>query len=228
MSCGSSAIAYKPIDYDGQLLISTNLNARTIPLVLNFGGKKGNKWSRSNAMERWQEIQRVFIPGQAGTLTWTDGTSSRFIRCRVDSTALPTQILPFLFRVKINLIADRPMWYDSVENVVELAGGQSSVTIENDCGIAVPFLMEVGSTTSVFAVASVAAGSGLALVQGIGQDFVIDTDACTVTAANGTLVNNQLTIDSEFFRIMPGSNRLNFAGGGDIVIRWRKAYMGVF
>lgn len=228
VSCGSSAITYKPIDYDGNLLISTSLNARNIPLVLNFGGKKDNMWSRSNAMERWQEIQKVFIPGQTGTLTWTDGINSRFIRCRVDSTTQPTQILPFLFRVKINLIADRPLWYDSAESVVELASGQSSVTIKNDCGIAVPFLMEVGSTTSVFAVASVAAGTGLALVQSIGQDFVIDTDACTVTAANGILVNNQLTIDSEFFRIMPGSNRLNFAGGGDVVIRWRKAYMGVF
>lgn len=228
VSCGSSAITYKPIDYDGQLLISTSLNARNIPLVLNFGGKKGNMWSRSNAMERWQEIQKVFIPGQTGTLAWTDGTNSRFIRCRVDSTTQPTQILPFLFRVKMNLIADRPMWYDSVENVVELPSGEWTATINNDSGIAVPFLLEVGTSTSVFAMASVAAGVGLSLQNATGEGFTVDTDKCTVTTDSGLLVNNMLSVESEFFKLMPGENVLNFAGGGDIVIKWRKAYMGVF
>lgn len=228
VSCGSSAIAYKPIDFDGQRLISTSLDSRNIPLVINFGGKKDNRWSRANAIERFNEIQRVLIPGQTGTLTWTDGTNSRFIKCRVDSTSAPAQILPFLFRMKINFVADRPLWYDSAESVVALASGQSSITIENNSGIAVPFIMEVGSGTSVFAVASVAAGTGLALVQSIGESFTIDTDNCTVISASGFLVNNQLTIDSEFFRIMPGTNVLNFAGGGDVTIRWRKAFMGVY
>ncbi len=228
VSCGSSAIAYKPIDFDGQRLISTSLDSRNIPLVINFGGKKDNRWSRAAAMERFNEIQRVFVPSQTGTLTWTDGTNSRFIKCRVDSISQPSQILPFLFRMKINFVADRPLWYDSTENVVGLASGQSSVTIENDSGIAVPFLMEVGSATSVFAVASRAAGTGLALVKSISQDFVIDTDDCTVISASGYLVNNQLTVDSEFFKIMPGTNVLSFAGGGDVTIRWRKAYMGVY
>lgn len=228
VSCGSSAIAYKPIDFDGQRLISTSLDTRNVPLVINFGGKKNNRWSRATAMERFNEIQRVFVPSQTGTLTWTDGTNSRFIKCRVDSISQPSQILPFLFQMKINFVADRPLWYDGTENIVELASGQNSVTIENDSGIAVPFLMEVGSATSVFAVASRAAGTGLALVKSISQDFVIDTDNCTVISASGYLVNNQLTVDSEFFKIMPGTNVLSFAGGGDVTIRWRKAYMGVY
>ena len=51
------------------------------------------------------------------------------------------------------------------------------------------------------------------------------------TLSDGTLANNLLTVDSEFFRLSPGANEIQVLGVGSgsnpAVIRWRNLYMGV-
>ncbi len=225
-SCGSDAIVYKPIDYDGQQFISSNLTARTVQFTVNFGGKSGGKYSRELALSRWQEIQKVFVPGHTGTLTWTDGKESRFIKCRTNETPLPTEILPYLFRAGFSLTADSPMWFDTVENVVDFGSG-GSVTIENNCGLEVPFILEAEGA-DIFALASVAANARIQFAQEVGGTLIIDTAACAVTSRSGELINNRLSVTSEFFNIMPGTNKFNYAGADGVTIRWRKCYMGVY
>ena len=162
-----------------------------------------------------------------GTLTWTDGKTTRFIRCRCTETPLPKEVLPFLFKATIKLVADSPYWLDGTENIVTLSSGESRVVINNDCGLSVPFLLDVPSGTDAFAMASVAAGANIALLNTLDEGFTIDTAACTVTTASGELVNHQLSVESEFFPLMPGENVLNFAGANGITLRWRRAFMGV-
>lgn len=227
-SCGSDDIVYKPINFDGQRFISSNLSARTVQFTANFGGKTDDRYSRKAALSRWQEIQKVFIPGKHGRLTWTDGANERYIDCRVESTPLPEEMLPFLFRIKFQLTADKPLWFETTENVVELASGSLTATIDNDCGIAVPFVVEADSGANIFTMISATTGAKLGFINNSGQSFTIDTAECTVKNASGELCNNLLSVDSEFFDIVPGVNRLNFAGSAGVRIRWRRAYMGVF
>lgn len=226
-SCGSTAVTYRPMEFDGQRLISASLNSRTIKLSVSFSGKNGGLYSRSAALAHWNEIQRVFVPGQTGTLVWTDGVNSRTIKCRCSETPLPSEALPFLFRAAIQLTADRPLWYDGTENVTALESSSHSLTIVNDCGLAVPLIMEASATSEIFAVAS-SRGGGVAFGNTVGEGFVIDTDACTVISDSGELVNHLLSVESEFFKIMPGENILTFAGSAGVSVRWRKAYMGVY
>lgn len=225
-SCGSDAIVYKPIEYDGQRFISSNLTARTVQFTANFGGKSGGRYSRESALSRWQEIQKVFVPGQIGKLTWTDGENSRFIKCRTNETPMPTEMMPYLFRAGFSLTADSPIWFDTVENVVDFGSG-GSVTIENNCGLAVPFILEAEGA-DIFALASVAANARLQFAMSAGGSLIIDTAECTVKNASGEYVNNLLTVNSEFFNIMPGANKINYAGADGVIIRWRKGYMGVY
>ncbi len=227
-SCGSEVIAYKPIAYDGQRFISSSLSPRTIQFTVNFGGIADGKYSRTAAMVQWSAIQKVFVPGQTGKLTWTDGTNTRFIKCRCNNTPLPTPILSWLFRASFELTADDPRWYDSVENVVTFPLGGINVNIMNDCGISVPFIVVVPAGTGLFGMVSIAANAGMVFSNSISEDFVIDTGACTVTTASGKLVNNMLTAKSEFFDIAPGDNVFSQTGSRSIVLKWRKAYMGVY
>ena len=161
-----------------------------------------------------------------GTLTWANGAESRFIKCRTAETPKPSELLPYLFRASFSLTADYPMWFDSVENVAQLSTG--GVTIENPCGIEVPFIAEVSAASDVFVMVRMSDGAGIGLANRINEDFTIDTAACTVTTASGELVNNQLNVNSRFFGILPGTNRFNVAGHGVVTLKWRKAYMGIF
>lgn len=225
-SCGCDAITYRPLNLNGQRFVSSTLTARTVVLTVNFGGISGGKYSRKEAFKRWEEIQRVFVPGNMGTLTWTNGTESRFIKCRTAETPKPSELLPYLFRAAFSLTADYPMWFDSVENVAQLSTG--GVTIENPCGLEVPFIAEVSAASDVFVMVRMSDGAGIGLANRINEDFTIDTAACTVTTASGELVNNQLNVNSQFFGILPGTNRFNVAGHGVVTLKWRKAYMGIF
>lgn len=230
-SCGSNAITYQPINFDGQRLISSNLNARTVQFTVNFGGRRsaapnlGEKFSRKEAMKRWDEIQRVFVPGQAGTLTWTNGADSRFIRCRCSEMPKFTEILPYLFKASFSMIADKPLWYDSEENTLTITTGK--FTVENPCGIAVPFTLEVTPSSDVFVLMNTTSSKGIAFSSSLRENFTIDTDECTVTTASGELVNYLLNVNSEFFNILPGTNSFNCVGWGALTMRWRKAYMGI-
>ena len=140
----------------------------------------------------------------------------------------PTEILPYLFKAVFSMTADNPLWFDITENVDEVGGSEYTVTINNDCGIAVPMKIIAAASSEIFAVASVAAGAGLAFGNSIGEGFTIDTENCTVTSDSGELVNHLLSVESEFFYIMPGENVINFAGSSGVAIHWRRAYMGVY
>lgn len=227
-SCGCDAITYRPLNLNGQRFVSSTLTARTVVLNVNFGGKADGKYSRRDAKKRWEEIQRVFVPGNMGTLTWTNGTESRFIKCRTAEAPKPSELLSnqCLFRASFSLTADNPLWFDSVENVAELSSG--GVTIENPCGLEVPFIAEVSTASDVFVMVRMSDGAGIGLANRINEDFTIDTAACTVTTASGKLVNNQLSVNSTFFGILPGTNRFNVAGHGTVKLKWHKAYMGIF
>ncbi len=226
-SLGSEAVVYKPMGLDGQRLISINISARTLQLSVNIGGTKDGRYSRSEALKSMDEVRKVFIPGQGGTLTWTDSENSRFIRCRCTEAPLPEEILPFLFRAVFPFVADDPMWYDSTENIVTFESGNEMV-VNNDCGVAVPFLLQVTAASDQFVVGNAATGAGIGFSNTIGEGFIIDTAACTVTSDSGELVNHLLNIDSEFFYLVPGENRLVFVGADDVVLKWRKAYTGVY
>ena len=229
-TCPSTAVTYKPAEYDGQRFISANLNARTITFTVNFTATSDGKHSYSGAAEKWDEIQAVFVPGQYGTLVWADGTNSRQIRCRTEGTPCPAlKCRPSLFTATFSLVADKPLWYDTVANTIEITGSYTVYTINNDCGIAVPFVLDVDLYAPF--IYSNTAETGLAFSSECSSGVTVDTDECTVYCGD-ELVNNLLTASSEFFKILPGANVIQVlpgigSGGGTGTLTWYKAYMGV-
>ena len=227
-SCGAQDIIAKPLDYDGQRFISSSLNARTVQFTAQFGGILDGRYSRAEAMKRWQEIQRVFIPGQIGVLTWTDGTESRFIECRAAEMPNFSQILPFLFRVSFSMTADYPYWQDSVENIVNYSASTLSAIITNDCGIAVPFIVEATPAADILVIYNRTTDKGIAFANTVSETIYIDTRECTVKTASGEYCNHLLTVDSEFFELVPGDNDIAWLGTPSAAtLTWRKAYMAI-
>lgn len=227
-SCGAQAITAKPLDYDGQRFISSSLNARTVQLTVQFGGVAEGKYSHAEAMNRWQEIQKVFVPGDMGVLTWTNGKDSRFIECRAVETPNFSRLLPFLFRVSFSLVADYPYWQDSTENVVSYTVNTPSAIINNDCGISVPFIVEATPDVDLLVLYNRTTAKGIAFANTVTETIYIDTRECTVKTASGVYCNHLLSVTSEFFQLVPGENDLGWIGApAGATLRWRRAYMAI-
>lgn len=227
-SCGAEAITYRPLNYDGQRFVSSTLTARTIQFTASFGGMRNGRYSREDALNKWNEISRVFIPGNVGTLTWTDGINTRLIKCRAESVPMPTEVLPFLLRAEFSLVADNPLWFDSVEKVIPFT---SNLEIYNPCGIPVPFVLDVESDRSqvAFAIRSRTLKKVLMVtIYKTDEPFMVDMANCTVTSASGELWNHLLAVNSAFFYIVPGLNDIDMLFSRKAALRWREAYLSVY
>ncbi len=235
-SVGANSVTYKPVEFDGQRAISTNLSARTIVLPIQFTAKRNGSYSRAAALDKWTEILKIFVPLHSGTLTWTDGTKSRRITCRTLETPRLTEILPYLFSAQIQLVADYPYWEDTEEQslILSMYNSTAEMSVNNTCGIPLPFCIDVPAGSSKWGIYVYVKGDSIGYLQfssALEQPCTIDTKNCTVTAADGTLVNNLLTADSSFFRIVPGTNVFlyynSYTESDTATLRWRNLYMGV-
>ena len=228
----ASAVTYKPVELDGQKTISTALSARSITLPVQFTAVEGGSYSRRGALAVWDRLLRVFCPLNEGWLVWTDGVNSRRIKCRAVETPRLNQVLPYLFSAAFSLTADFSYWEDCTEKRVEVAAGAQTVTVTNACGLAVPVCIDVPAGGSQPLILNRAAGKGIGVDIAPNQDCTVDTKECTVTLADGTLANNLLSVNSEYFRLLPGENEIQVLGVGSgsntAVIRYRDLYMGVY
>lgn len=228
---GASAVVYSPVETDGQKTISANLSARTIVLPVEFTAISDKKYSRVGALSVWGQLLKVFVPLHEGWLVWTDGVNSRRIKCRTVETPKMTQVLPFLFSASFTLVADYPYWEDCTEQSMTVVSSATAVTVNNACGLAVPFCIDIPGASSQPLIFSRTAGKGIAFAIAPDSSCTVDTKECTVTLADGTLANHLLAVSSEFFSLMPGENELQVlslaSGGSSAVIRWRNLYMGV-
>ena len=226
-SAGARTVVYSPVGLDGQKLVSARLGARTITLPVEFTARADGRYSRQGALAVWERLLRVFVPLHEGWLTWTDGLRSRRIKCRLAETPQLSERLPFLFAASFSLIADYPYWEDCTEQTASLSALDTQ--INNTCGIAVPFCVDLPAGGSQPAILSMTEGRGIAFARPPQQACTVDMRECTVTLADGTNANNLLTVNSEFFTLAPGLNTIRTLdiGTGGAALRWRALYMGV-
>ena len=232
-SAGATAITYKPAEFDGERFVSANLDARTVTFAAEWSVISGGKYSVKGALRKWEEIQRVFVPGNMGKLTWTNGSKTRFIECRTEATPNFSYKLPFVLHAEFALIADYPYWQDTTENVFNFGENPSlrdQITVTNNCGIAVPFIFTCSQGWP--ALFGLSADKVISLLGDAPSGLVVvDTRNCTVTV-NGVLCNQYLNAQSEFFGLLPGDNlfrimNMNTGTLRNCVMRWRDHYLGV-
>ena len=232
-----TAIAYKPAEFDGQRFVSANLDARTIAFTVEWYGVSDGKFSIQKSYEMWEEFQRVFVPGQMGKLTWTNGYKTRFIECRAAETPNFSRVCGCKLSAEFKLIADYPYWLgdehsESFENQSVII---QNYNLTNTCGLSVPFVFH--STVSYFGIVlwePALGGRNMLYIDGSAPsgELVIDTKKCIATIG-GELANQYLEPRSEFFKIPPGdvTIRTIYLGDGSISagtkISWRDHYLGV-
>lgn len=230
-SAGCTAITYKPAEFDGEKFISANLDARTITFTAEWYGVDGGKFSVKQSYQKWGRLQSVFVPGNMGKLTWTNGRESRFIECRASELPSLTRVVGNKFSAEFKLVADYPYWQDVNENAFDFSGYSigDPLTITNGCGVAVPFVFTCAGGNPMLA--SLTANAMIVVSRPEDTTAVeIDTRQCVVTAG-GELCNQYLSADSEFFKLMPGDNSLRIANLGytanDCAMTWHEHFTGV-
>lgn len=233
-SAPCTAIAYKPAEFDGQRFVSANLDARTIAFTAEWHGVSGGKFSIQKSYELWEEFQRVFVPGQMGKLTWTNGEKTRFIECRTEELPNFTRVCGCKLSAEFKLIADYPYWQGD-EHTLSFERESfiiKSFFLTNSCGLSVPFIFRSTEPQIAFQLWQ----DNYPKIMIDGADFsgelVVDTKNLTVTVG-GELANQYLTPNSEFFKIPPGDVELKalYLGEGGVSagtkLTWRDHYLGV-
>lgn len=231
-STSCTAITYKPAEFDGERFISANLNARTISFTAMWHGERGGKFSSARSYAVWDELQRVFVPGRMGKLTWTDGTKSRFIECRTAELPNFSRVVGNKLTAEFKLVADYPYWQDVNEHSLTIDSTEffNIFTIMNDCGIDVPFVFRC--VAPICGLGIVNAGSIEVNSSGYSGELVIDTLKCTATI-DGKNANQFLGADSEFFKLPPGESEAILAdlgsghASGSASITWHDHFIGV-
>lgn len=231
-SIGSTAITYKPAEFDGERFISANLNARTITFTAEWYGVNKGKFSIEESYRKWEQLQSVFVPGNMGKLTWTNGRETRFIECRTSELPNFTRVIGNKLSAEFKLVADYPYWQDVRENAFDFSGynfSDGQIVVVNNCGIAVPFIFTCAGGSPFLA--SLTAGASIFLQRPEGGGSVeIDTRRCTVTSG-GELCNQYLSANSKFFKLLPGDNLMAITnlgyGANDCTMTWRDHYLGV-
>ena len=230
-SVGSTAITYKPAEFDGDRFISANLNSRTITFTAEWYGVKDGRYSIKESYRMWEQLQRVFVPGQMGKLTWTNGIESRFIECRTSDLPNFSRLIGSKLSSDFQLVADYPFWQNVKEHIFDFSGYNISdlITVTNSCGIAVPFIFTCSGGNPFLA--NMTAGAFISLRRPDNAGAVeIDTRRCTVTS-DGVLCNQYLTADSSFFKLMPGGNAIRIESmnfqENNCKMTWHDHYLGV-
>lgn len=231
-SVGSTPIVYKPAEFDGDRFISANLDARTIAFTAEWYGVKDGRYSIKKSYEEWEQLQRVFVPGNMGKLTWTNGSASRFIECRTSELPNFTRTAGCKLSAEFKLVADYPYWQDAAEhtfNFLELEQFEH-VMINNGCGIAVPFVFRCGGGIPFVIDYTAGAMIALDIPGGATGTFEVDTQRCVVTN-DGEYCNQYLIPNSQFFKLVPGNNEITIAGwdysGTLCEMKWHDHYLGV-
>lgn len=233
-SAACTAITYKPADFDGERFISSNMDAKTITFTANWYGISGGKFSISAAKAFADELRRVFVPGQVGTLTWTDGAKTRVIDCRTSEFPIIKNVFGCCFAAEFKLIADYPYWQGETHSYAfeGVYPASRSINLTNACGIAVPFVFT--STHPYIALAAYSTNGGvIRLTEGnFSGSLMVDTRKCLVTL-NGERANHYLSPQSTFFKFPPGDfelRLLNVSGQSQInagtTLTWRDHYIG--
>lgn len=232
-----TAIAYKPAEFDGQRFVSANLDARTIAFTAEWYGVSGGKLSPKKSYDFWEELQRIFVPGQMGKLTWTNGYKTRFIECRTAETPNFTRVCGCKLSAEFQLVADYPYWQGD-EHEVTFSGiipAYKSIYVTNECGLSVPFVFtctQVRMALVLFKGDNVVQSQMMKLQgENLSGVLEIDTLKCTATL-DGNLANQYIHPVSEFFKIPPGENEFRVLNVGDPVsvgtkLTWRDHYLGV-
>ena len=224
-SLGSTPIVYKPLNYDGQRFISSNLNPRTIEMSVQFVGVENGRYSREKANATWREIAGTFAPGHSGRLTWTDGTKSRYIDCRIEEFPNRSQLLPWLFEAKLSLVADRPLWFDTAENTATISHDSNVLTNSSDVAVPFEWVFTVSGDT-VFSLARKDDGATFGFTSSESGTYTVNTADCTVKDASGNLCNQHVSPEASYFWLLPGANNFVVAGG-TAAAKWHDGYTAI-
>ena len=229
-----TAIAYKPAEFDGQRFVSANLDARTIAFTAEWYGVSDGKFSIQKSYDFWEELQRIFVPGQMGKLTWTNGYKTRFIECRAAETPNFTRVCGCKLSAEFQLVADYPYWQGN-EHEITFSGiipTYKPIYVTNECGLPVPFIF----TCTHPHIALVLVTEDLPNITLNDGNFsgavMVDTRRCLVTLG-GEIANQYLSPKSTFFKLPPGENEFRIINVGESSITagtkltWRDHYLGV-
>lgn len=238
---------------NGSTFISTNLGIRMIELKFGIFAN-----SALDMYTKRREIVGVFNPllGE-GTLTYTNDFISKSINVVVTEAPTPAEKYGTIQYYTVELTANNPLWFDNAESAVKLGdyiGGLSfplqfeedgviyaqkgdiaNIIIEGD--VPSPIRVEFKNTSVNPRLELINTGEFIKVETSIdeGESLIINTEYGNKTVNKVTENSIEsafhlISLNSTFFSLPRGINRLSFSGDAgtpEVYIYYRNYYVGV-
>ena len=235
----------KSIYQDGETENSSTLSSRYITVQ--------GEYLVTNIQEGRNKLIRVFNPKLKGILTYNEGTFSKTIECRPESSPFITKLQGATFSFIINLYCPNPYWRDisiSDEEMVTWTGGMTFplslptefamageriINIINNGDVATPITLEISGTATNPKITNTLTGEYIKVNRTLvdGDTLIITTEfANKRVEQNGINVFNYIDLNSTFFSLNPGDNVIELTtddinDNATIRINYRNRYLGV-
>lgn len=239
---------------NGYSRISTNIGSRIISITFYVYAE-----DMASFYKKRRNLASVFNPllGE-GTLTYTNDYTSKSIYGYISSQPTPTEKMGSLQAFSVEITCDNPFWFDNEESAVKMGGfiggleyplvfkgdGERFAQKGNIAEINIvgdvpsPIRAEFQDETINPKLTLMNTGEFIEVQTSIedGEKLIINTAYGNKTveyiSADGTATNSfhLISLDSSFFSLPIGKNKLNFSGDAGtpgVYLYWRNYYVGV-
>lgn len=208
----------------GQVTVSRNIGARTIPCQFIFNDRCNDEAFRN-------KLCAVFSPLLTGTLTIETGSRLHGSTYEIDvyPAAVPVfrrDTVNYLWKFEVDFIADYPFFRKKKQQIITLTDAYT--IIKSDSPIDVPLEITFPES-AVFT--NYATGAGFTLHQHPDNKAVtVNTKDFSVIDEDGNDVNHLIGMSDDISRVglVYGDNNIFCACGSPVVMKWYDLVLGVF
>lgn len=201
---------------DGQVTVSHQLGAKTIPCSFAFKNTKNDGYTKNL-------LENIFIPKDNGTLTVITKDNTYSIDCYPQNVPVfKRDEVKFVYRFDVDFVADFPYWQKGAEIPLTLSNAETLVYSNNNIDLPMRIAFPSGPAT-LFNVN----GKGFILKKHT-MPLTVDTQTFTVKDSQGKNQNQYIDataeLDEIFFHF--GENKIICSPFTDVKILYYQLSMG--
>lgn len=200
---------------DGTAFRSARLGELSIPVTVRLDAPRGTDMAELRHM-----LASKLVSKEPRPLVLPDDPTRYHMALLSGASDLDT--LWRTGRAELEFLAPDPVAYGVTRKVNIMPGG--SVFVEGNMPT-YPVIEGSGGGAGAYSVILVGTGEKVELDCEVGADDVVTIDcAAQHCEINGEDADPHVTLDSDFFALMPGDNRLNITGA-DVVCSWTERWL---
>lgn len=202
--------------HDGVLDFGRVYGSRTIEVTVGLKGSTyGDLRSKTRQIARWLDSEKL------QPLIFSDEPNIQYM-ARVSEDTSIDQLL-YYGETTIKFLVPKPFGEDVHETTMNISSGQT-INYDGTRACYPVFMVTTTNALSDFQISNGSEKVKIVTELPVGSNLVIDMNTGKVTL-NGTVIQQTITIDSDFFPLKVGSNVINFSSGATVQMKYKRLWL---